>query len=267
MKHIFSNFGFQAGKLSEDTMEQQSAETRYDYTLQMLSRGNSVWCLLDAERETVTLDFQDCVHVCIWPSKEAAQKYAELTPEQKSIPYEITIEEFRKTTRELASDPQYRYAVYPTNQDLWIIEPETLLSELEDTERQLVPEQQRRSDKHLEHVWAAAPEKRYENFVHTAADSEVVWMIGDAQGELLCEIASCQCVCIWPEKAFAERYQTENLRDVPCTVFPVELERFLDQAYALPEEISFSVFPTGTNDQITNRNTLLCDLQEELENY
>ncbi len=123
------------------------------------------------------------------------------------------------------------------------------------------------SDRHLEYLWIAAPQKRYENFIHRAADFEEVWMIGDAEGELQCEIDSCPCLCVWPEKDFAQRYQAENLPGSDCSVFSVELDTFLEQAEALPDEIAFAVFPTGDNDRITDKEQLLHDLDEELENY
>ncbi len=133
MKHLFTHLGFQKANTA-DHIEHRSAGTRYRYTLELLSQGCSAWCLLDEGKETITLDFDGCIHVCIWPSREAAQKYADLAPDEKSTPREIPISEFLETTRNLSSDPQYLYAVYPTQQDFWIIKPGSMLSDLKETD-------------------------------------------------------------------------------------------------------------------------------------
>lgn len=122
-------------------------------------------------------------------------------------------------------------------------------------------------DKRYEYLWIAKHQARYENFIHTVADTEEVWMIGNENGELLCEKDSQPCICVWPEEYFAERYLSENLTEVNCAVFLVDLDLFMDQLCMLPEDTCFLVFPTGDNDTMTDAGTLSCDLQEELEQY
>lgn len=105
-------------------------EERYQRTLQALLTNKVIWCLLDETDETITLDFQEKIHVCIWPDEASAQEFARLEPDSACTPHPIALEAFLQTARQLAADPIYRFAVYPTDQDLWIVEPEALLSDL-----------------------------------------------------------------------------------------------------------------------------------------
>ena len=141
MKHLFLKIGFQSqlSSTKEEDMKFQPPDIRYEYFLQEIVRTNLAWCLFDGENETITLDFQNHIHICIWPSEEAAKDFGKLSPEEISIPHELSSKEFLEKVQALAADPTYLFAVYPTDQDLWIVSPQTLLNDLEGAQMELMP--------------------------------------------------------------------------------------------------------------------------------
>lgn len=141
MKHLFLKTGFQKhlSSAKENNMEFQPPDLRYEYFLQEIVRTNFAWCLFDGEKDTVTLDYQNHIHICIFPSEEAAKKFGELSPEEISIPHKVSLKEFLGKAQQLAAEPMYYFAVYPTEKDLWIVSPQELLNDLEDTQMELMP--------------------------------------------------------------------------------------------------------------------------------
>ncbi len=134
---FFKKMGFQKQRRQE--AEEADPEVRYTYTLLELSETGSTWCLLNSEGDTVTLDFQGQIHICIWPNKEAALKFGELQPNDGDVPYEIKKKELFKKLQYLMDKPAYAFAVYPTRNDLWVTSTANLLNDIKGESLQLKP--------------------------------------------------------------------------------------------------------------------------------
>lgn len=123
-----------------------------------------------------------------------------------------------------------------------------------------------------QHIWSAAPEKRYIHFIHTVADRQAVWMIKNKDGELSFEENGKIHICVWPSETFAKMYLQEeavsdnNLDESP---FSVEIDTFLETASRLSNipTYGFMVFPTQNDTSFVSPASLIRDLNEELERY
>ena len=119
----------QCEKMQQDgDIYTRSAEKRYAYTLRQIAGTDRAWCLINARGDTVTLDFPGCSFVCIWPDQNAARRFALMQGEEGDKPYEITGQELKKQLT--GGEEGVRYAVYPTEADLWTAAPEELLRDL-----------------------------------------------------------------------------------------------------------------------------------------
>lgn len=111
------------------------AQQRYELTLRTIAAQAEAWYLRDAGGDTLTFDFGGKIHVCIWPTKESAQRYLDETRSRDQV-CPIPYGELLKTVANLAGDSAYRLAVYPAGKDFWVIEPETFLEDLKNTAEQ-----------------------------------------------------------------------------------------------------------------------------------
>lgn len=119
--------------------------------------------------------------------------------------------------------------------------------------------------KQNEFIWKAPADKRYENFVHTAADYEAVWLAGSPENQLCVEAAGGPALCVWQDEELAARFLQEQ--SVDAEAFEVELDAFLDQLEAMAEDTMLCVSPNGLDDANVDKMTLLRDMEKELELY
>lgn len=122
----------------------------------------------------------------------------------------------------------------------------------------------------LQHIWNAPPEKRYKNFIHTVADQEYIWLVGNESGELVAEENGKNFLCLWPSEAFAQIYLEKTNLAFDAEAFPIEITAFAEHLRSLvsmQENIQCMVFPTDKNATFISAQEILEDLNEELECY
>lgn len=250
------------GLFEKSKQPKSQAEIRYQETVRMIAAQGHGWCLLDESEETATLDFDGYVHVCIWPSKEAAEAFAD----DGENPFQIPMEDLLETAEELAEDPSCRFAVYPTQEDLWIVSPDTLLEDLtpkSEAEEKAIRKQE---ENEVQQLWKQPPKKRYAYTIHKTADWGQVWMLHQDGGESAGETETGPCLRIWPRELAAKQYLAAHPA-LAGTVFSMDTEDFAACLESGEEIRQLSVFPTESDDGIVEKETFLEDLCEELEQY
>lgn len=126
------------------------------------------------------------------------------------------------------------------------------------------------NDRAIQAIWAAPPEKRYRNFIHTVADCEGLWLAGNEEGELVVEENGKDCLCLWPEEVFAQLYLEKACPKSGAKAIWVELSDFMERGEALARttpDFQCMVFPTEQDAAHCSMEELLDALNEELENY
>ena len=89
------------------------------------------------------------------------------------------------------------------------------------------------------HIWSAAPQKRYQNFLHTVCDWGAVWLVRSGDAPLCFE----QGLMLWPAREDAEEYLHRQGHAADCTVDYVDVLLFLHLTEAAPKS-DFQIFPT-----------------------
>lgn len=106
----------------------------------------------------------------------------------------------------------------------------------------------------------ASPEKRFKHFITTAADTESVWMLYNADGYATIDIDDYVHLLVWSEKEYAHRY------DPALEAEEIEVHEFCERCRSIrPEDqVRFMVFPTDANAYVIPANDLADALEEEL---
>ena len=110
-------------------------------------------------------------------------------------------------------------------------------------------------------LMAASAEKRYKNFLSTAADSEEVWMLASEDGYASFDTDDGKiCLLVWPERCFAEWFADGDEPEL------VEVHDFCDRCREVEDDdaILFAVFPTEGDSFVVTPSELLSDLEEAL---
>lgn len=101
-----------------------TAEKRYKHFVTYTVDYESVWLLSD-EDGYATIDVDGYIHLLVWPSKEFAVAYSE-----EDTPVEMDIHEFIECCNDMREDTNFRFMVFPTDKDAWIVSTEDLLNYL-----------------------------------------------------------------------------------------------------------------------------------------
>ena len=139
MHKVFTSLGFQKSSICASDMLSAASEERYRYTMDSALGENAVWCLTNDDGDVI-LNLQGTLCVCIWPSKQAAQHFANFYPNDNSIPREITLPEFKETVQQLQLEGHYSFAVYPTQNDAYIVTPQMVFNDFTKQKRILKPQ-------------------------------------------------------------------------------------------------------------------------------
>lgn len=113
-------------------------------------------------------------------------------------------------------------------------------------------------------VSQASPEKRYKNFISTAAAREEVWVLENEDGYATWDDARGTIrLIVYPTKEDAEMF-AENDRPVS-----IEIKNFLHRCIDQLEdtEIGFLVYPNDTDGYAVGTGQLIKDLVDALMEY
>jgi hypothetical protein len=126
------------------------------------------------------------------------------------------------------------------------------------------------SQKEIEGVLKAAPEKRYKNFMRDVAGWENVWVIRNNKEEWITtkDEEGQIYIPLWPAKEYAEMQIRRIDEWKEFTAEPIEVHDFIDSVMHELEkhECEFEIFPISDNRGIfVNADILKEDIQEQLD--
>lgn len=137
MRKKFASLGFQ-GK-NGTRVSFATSEERYLYTIDRALKTEAVWCLSDCQGDLV-LPVSGRLAVCIWPTAQAAQDFADIDLHNQSRPRKISLAELMETAQQLQQEGHYWFAVYPTRDSAYIAAPKLLLTDLTTQDLVLKPQ-------------------------------------------------------------------------------------------------------------------------------
>ncbi len=100
-----------------------SPEKRYKSFLSTVADLEEVW-LLSSNEGYATFDADNYIDLLIWPRKEFAEMFKEDDEEVISIEIHQFIEQCKTL------DENIRFMVFPTNNDSYVVETETLINDI-----------------------------------------------------------------------------------------------------------------------------------------
>ena len=103
-----------------------SAEKRYKNFITTVADYEQVW-VLDNEEGYATIDQDGFVSLIVYPKEEDAEFFA-----KGDIPTPIDIDDFMDRCQESLEDPYFRFAVYPTDEDVLIVSTSQMIEDLEE---------------------------------------------------------------------------------------------------------------------------------------
>ncbi len=101
-----------------------TAEKRYKHFITYTADCESIWLLANEDGFT-TIDVDGYIHLLVWSSKEFAEAFS-----KKDTPVEMEIHEFCKHCEDIMNEKNFRFMVFPTDKDAWIVSTEDLLHDL-----------------------------------------------------------------------------------------------------------------------------------------
>lgn len=123
------------------------------------------------------------------------------------------------------------------------------------------------NEKEIEAVLKISAAKRYEYFIKKVADFEEVWGLFDDGWAVSEDDYGNPLIPFWPKKEFANLCAVEEWKNYKAE--SIELELFLH--VWLPnmkkDGAKPSIFFNNTDSAVLDVDTLLSDLEDELENY
>ena len=111
---------------SFDSMLLEKPEKRYQEFLRTVARRGEVWTLA-SEVGYTTMESEGKVMLVLFPTEQTASLFCE-----GDFPESIELEEFLARCREAAFDPGFGFMVYPNGKDAHMIDPVSLLTDLQD---------------------------------------------------------------------------------------------------------------------------------------
>lgn len=103
-----------------------SAEKRYANFIHKAADYECAW-LLDNGEGYATIDQDGFVNLIVYPSEEAAAYFA-----QGDEPFCMDIDEFLQNCEAMLEDETVRFAVFPTEQDMFIVSTQQMLDDLQE---------------------------------------------------------------------------------------------------------------------------------------
>lgn len=116
------------------------------------------------------------------------------------------------------------------------------------------------SEKAINGLIKASPEKRYKNFLNTVTDLEEVWLLYSENGYATADFDGFIHILLWPQKEFCKYNISKDKK--PCSL---EIHEFLEKCKDLDNSIRFMVFPTDINSYVVTAEQLCSDITEHLE--
>ena len=233
-----------------------SDEERYDYTVRQIARNRAAWLLADGDGGGISMELGGKECICIWPEACYAEQFAQ--GEEGVKPKRMDLDDLLDVLEEMQSEEETAFAVFPTMKDVYVAPTDTFYEDLCEQ-----AEQEEAGNPHINpHIWSAAPQKRYQNFLHTVCDYAAVWLVRSGDAPLCSE----QGLMLWPSRADAEEYLHRQGHASVCTVDYVDVLLFLHLTEAAPNS-DFQIFPTEKDAFHVSGKALQEALEEELENY
>jgi len=233
-----------------------SDEERYDYTLRQIAQNRAAWLLADGDGGGMSMELGGKECICIWPEACYAEQFAQ--GEEGVTPKRMDLDDLLDILEEMQSEEETAFAVFPTMKDVYVAPTDTFYEHLCEQ-----AEQEEAGNPHVNpHIWSAAPQKRYRNFLHTVCDRGAVWLARSGAAAL----GSEQGLMLWPVRADAEEYLHRQGHTADCTVDYVDVLLFLHLTEAAPKS-DFQIFPTEKDAFSMSGKALQEALEEELENY
>lgn len=234
-----------------------SDEERYDYTLRQIARNRAAWLLADGEGGGISMELGGKECICIWPEACYAEQFAQ--GEEGVKPKRIALDDLLDVLEEMQSEEETAFAVFPTKKDVYVAPTDTFYDDLCE---QVEIEGEARIPSINPHIWSAAPQKRYRNFLHTVCACAAVWLVRSGDAPLCSE----QGLMLWPAREDAEEYLRRQRPAADCTVIYVDVLLLLHMTEAAPNS-DFQIFPTEKDTFSMSGKALQEALEEELENY
>ena len=233
-----------------------SDEERYDYTVRQIARNSAAWLLADGEGGGISMELGGKECICIWPEACYAEQFAQ--GEEGVKPKRMDLDDLLDVLEEMQSEEETAFAVFPTMKDVYVAPTDTFYEHLCEQ-----AEQEEAGNPHINpHIWSAAPQKRYRNFLHTVCDRGAVWLARSGDAPLCSE----QDLMLWPAREDAGEYLHRQGHTADCTVDFVDVLLFLHLTEAAPNS-DFQIFPTEKDAFHVSGKALQEALEEELEKY
>ena len=255
MKNKFQDLFSKVGVLR--MAAELSDEERYDYTLRQIARNRAAWLLADGDGGGISMELGGKECICIWPEACYAEQFAQ--GEEGVTPKRIALDVLLDALEEMQSEEETAFAVFPTLKDVYAAPTDTFYEDL--CEQSEIYEEA--ENPHFNpHIWSAAPQKRYQNFLHTVCDRAAVWLVRSGDAPLCSE----QDLMLWATREDAEEYLHRQGHSTDCTVDYMDILLFLRMTQAAPKS-NFQIFPTEKDAFSVSGKALQEALEEELENY
>ena len=233
-----------------------SDEERYDYTVRQIARNRAAWLLADGDGGGISMELGGKECICIWPEACYAEQFAQ--GEEGVTPKRMDLDDLLDVLEEMQSEEETAFAVFPTMKDVYVAPTDTFYEDLCEQ-----AEQEEAGNPHVNpHIWSAAPQKRYQNFLHTVCDRGAVWLARSGDVPLCSE----QDLMLWPAREDAKEYLRRQGHAADCTVDYVDVLLFLHMTQAAPNS-DVQIFPTEKDAFSMSGKALQEALEEELENY
>ncbi len=105
----------------QGTLSDSLAAVRYRNFLHKVFDTQVVWTLKDAHEQALTIDSA----LCLWPSRKAAQAYADFEP------FPLPLSQFLESSERLSDDHGCRFALHPTCENVFLIRPKEVLEDFQ----------------------------------------------------------------------------------------------------------------------------------------
>lgn len=107
--------------------------------------------------------------------------------------------------------------------------------------------------KAIDNILNLSSKERYEHTVKRIADSEVLYVLADQEGDwILWGDEKSSFLAIWPELEFAQIMA--NLENNNADIYEIELEEFLEDGipWLIESKIGIAIFPVPKNSEVVN---------------
>lgn len=119
------------------------------------------------------------------------------------------------------------------------------------------------NQKMFEGILHATSEKRYQYFLNTVSDTQMVWMADCGDNTLLSpEIDGTIYYLAWPDEEFAGYYVEKMFPDAKFQIVSIEVHDFCNMLQL--NHVMFLIFPTDNDAWIVTSDELYENLSYEL---